>query len=224
MAHSLPVPTALVSCHLERPLDDASWHAFSRLQERRPGGFVVAALIRPPHPQEDSELWLERARAAAAHGPLGHHTHWTSPSHARPTGGDPAARVREEAAWMRDQGLEPTLFCGGAWYMDEQVAEAVAELGYTDCTARGGGPCGVRLANGVLLPELPTTHSVGRLARAVVQRLPRYVHAYFHDYDLLDVRRRVALVTALRGLGLRRPAGPWNADGDEVPFSEAFAR
>jgi hypothetical protein len=108
--------------------------------------------------------------------------------------------------------------------MDEAVAEAVAELGYTDCTARGRGPCSVRLADGTRLPELPTTHSVGRLARAVGGRLPRYVHAYFHDYDLLDARRRLALVTALRLLALRRPAGEWRGGGEEVAFSEAFAR
>jgi hypothetical protein len=30
------------------------------------------------------------------------------------------------------------------------------------------------------------------------------VHAYFHDYDLLDTRRRLALVWALRVLARRR--------------------
>jgi hypothetical protein len=222
MEPSLPVPSAaIVSCHLERPLDDEVWTRFLRLQERRPGGFTIAALIRPPHEGEDRARWLERAHQVAARGPLGHHTHWTSPTHARPTGGDPAARVREEAAWLRSDGLEPTLYCGGGWYMDEAVAEAVAELGYTDCTARGRPPCRVRLASGALLPELPTTHSIGALAR---QRLGPYVHAYFHDYDLLDTRRRVALELGLRILGLRRRAGTFAADGPEVEFSQAFAR
>ena len=56
---------------------------------------------------------------------------------------------------------------------------------------------------------LPTTHSLGRLARAVPRRLPGYVHAYFHDYDLLDVRRRTALRVSLAVLGRRRrPADP----------------
>ena len=50
---------------------------------------------------------------------------------------------------------------------------------------------------------LPTTHSLGALARAVVRPLPRYVHAYFHDYDLLDARRRFALVASLALLGRR---------------------
>ena len=165
---------------------------------------------------------LDHAREAAAHGPLGHHTHWTSPAHARPTGGDPAARVREEAEWMRGQGLAPTLFCGGGWYMDEDVAETVAALGYTDCTARGLGPCRVRLASGALLPELPTTHSIGALLR---RRLGPYVHAYFHDYDLLDGKRRLALVAGLARLRRRdRLSGSEPLSGPELSFSEAFGR
>ena len=38
---------AVVSCHVERPLDDRVWARFAALQERRPGGFRIAALIRP---------------------------------------------------------------------------------------------------------------------------------------------------------------------------------
>ena len=209
---------AIVSCHLERPLDEEAWRRFRGLQQR----FEIAALIRPPHDGEDRALWLERAREAAAHGPLGHHTHWTSPTHARPTGGDPAARVREEAEWLREQGLAPTLFCGGGWYMDEDVAETVAALGYTDCTARGLGPCRVRLASGALLPELPTTHSIGALLR---RRLGPYVHAYFHDYDLLDGKRRLALVAGLARLRRRdRLSGSEPLSGPELSFSEAFGR
>jgi hypothetical protein len=188
-----------VSCHVERPLDDAAWRRFDALQRRRPGGFGVVALIRPPDPDagEPEEPWLDRARAAAARAPLGLHTHWTSPSHARPTGGDPAARVRREAAWMRERGLEPSFFCGGGWYTDEEVRTAVAELGLVDCTPREGGP-----APGVL----PTTHSLGALARGVLRPLPPYVHAYFHDYDLLDPFRRSALVAAVHLLRVRRGA------------------
>ncbi|HEY7207658.1 MAG TPA: hypothetical protein VH416_05405 [Gaiellaceae bacterium] len=220
----MPVrPAAVVSCHLERPLDDRAWGRFERLARARPGGLAVVALIRPPHEGESRERWLERARRTAELGPLGHHTHWTSPTHARPTGGDPAARVLEEGAWLREQGLEPTLFCGGGWYMDEAVAEAVAALGYADCTVRGRAPCTIRLPDGTLLPALPTTHSLGTLARGSFGRLPPYVHAYFHDYDLLDARRRLALATGLRLLGLskRETAEP---GGPEVPFSEAFSQ
>ncbi|MFN2627205.1 MAG: hypothetical protein ABR569_01055 [Gaiellaceae bacterium] len=215
----------MVSCHLERPLDDAAWARFSRLQARRPGGLAIAALMRPPHEGEDRGLWLDRAHEAAARGPFGHHTHWTSPTHARPTAGNPAARVLEEGRWLREVGLRATLFCGGAWYMDRAVAEAVASLGYTDCTARGPGPCRVRLPSGTLLPEAPTTHSVGRLARACAGRLGAWTHAYFHDYDLLDARRRAALVASLHVLGRRRRAGQLEGNGGpELEFSEAFAR
>jgi len=202
MPHIEPKRYAVVSCHVERPLDDRAWAAFARIQEDRPGGFAIAALLRPPDPDagEPEEPWLERARAAAARGPLGHHTHWTSPSHARPTGGDPAERVRREGAWLREQGLRPTLFCGGGWYTDDGVRAAAAELGYADCTSREGAP----RRDGDLV-ELPTTRSVGQLARGVLGRLDEpVVHAYFHDYDLLDARRRVALVWALRLLARRR--------------------
>jgi hypothetical protein len=206
MRHSVPSPpVAIVSCHLEQPLRDDTWARFDELQRRRPGGFDVIALMRPPDAAfgEDVERWLERARTVARRGPFGLHTHWTSPSHARPTGGDPAERVRKEAAWLREQELEPAYFCGGGWYTDDAVQNVVRELGLVDCTERGDLPhAGV----------LPTTHSLGQLARAVLRPLPAYVHAYFHDYDLLDARRRLALVTALSVLGRRRRA----ADGLEL--------
>jgi hypothetical protein len=173
------------------------WERFDALRRRRPGGFDVIALMRPPDASygEDSERWLERARSAAQEGPFGLHTHWTSPTHARPAGGDPAQRVRLETEWMREHGLEPRYFCGGGWYTDDAVRETVRALRLVDCTERQGVP-----AAGVL----PTTHSLGALARAVLRPLPEYVHAYFHDYDLLDPVRRVALTASLRLLGGRR--------------------
>jgi hypothetical protein len=185
---------AVVSCHLERPLDDDAWRRFDAIRRR----FEVIALMRPPDPafDEDEERWLERARTVEL---LGLHTHWTSPTHARPTGGNPAARVRRETEWMRERGLEPRWFCGGGWYTDDAVRATVVELGLVDCTPRGGIP-----APGVL----PTTHSVGQLARALLGRLPDYVHAYFHDYDLLDRRRRIVLTASLRVLGIRTSALP----------------
>ncbi len=214
---------AAVSCHVERPLDDRVWAAFSRLQARRPGGFQVAALMRPPDRDrgEDESAWLERAREAAGRGPLGHHTHWGGVSQARPTGGDPAERVRAEATRLREEGLEPRLFAGGGWYMDEAVARTLAELGYADCTATAfrprylaagvarlslDRPARLRVGDRTLL-ELPATHSLGMAARAAAAPLPPYVHVYFHDTDLLSTRRRLALQAALAVLGRRcRPA------------------
>ena len=186
MRNSVPSPpAAIVSCHLEQPLRDDVWERFDALQRRRPGGFDVIALMRPPDVAlgEDEQRWLTRARAAHARAPFGLHTHWTSPTHARPTGGEPAERVRREAEWMRAQDLAPRFFCGGGWYTDDGVRAAVRELGLVDCTEREGLP-----RDGVL----PTTHSLGQLTRAVVGPLPAYVHAYFHDYDLLDPLRRLA--------------------------------
>ena len=193
---------AVASCHVERILDDPAWAALSRLLRRAPGGFRIAALVRPPD-GEPEEPWLERARALDV--PFGLHTHWTSPSHARPTGGDPAERVRCDLAWMRDRGLEPRFFAGGGWYTDEQVQRVVSGAGLVDLTATtftlpyGGG----RVVPGPERGLLPATHTIGMLARAF--RLPDYVHVYFHDTDLLQPKRRLGLELGLRHLGVRRP-------------------
>jgi hypothetical protein len=215
---------AVVSCHVERPLENHIWARFAELQERRHGGFPVAALIRSPDPahDEDETVWLQRAKEAAARGPFGQHTHWTAPDHARPTGGDPGGRVLEEGRRLRELGLTPTLFCGGGWYADLGVAEACAELAYVDCTATAyrppyltagaprfalAVPARVVLPSGRRLLAVPSTHSLGMLARqALTLAGPRagVVHVHFHDTDLVDPRRRAALIWALRVLGRRR--------------------
>jgi hypothetical protein len=231
---------AVVSCHVERPLDDRVWARFEALQAARPGGFRIAALMRPPHAAagEDQALWLERARRAAELGPLGHHTHWGGPGHARPLSGArhvPGTEVRREGAWLREAGLRPTLFCGGGWHSDEGVAEAAAELGYADCTATSfrpsylapgaprlhlAEPALLELPSGRSLLELPTTHSIGMLVRALPRRLDEpLVHVYFHDTDLLDRRRALALRTALRVLALRRT--PTDLDAVQRGFRPA---
>jgi hypothetical protein len=238
---------AVVSCHVERPLDDAVWARFSALQDARPGGFAIAALMRPADTafDEDEDEWLVRAREAAHRGPLGHHTHWTAPDHARPIAPlvtisheleapgsrqdpgvlvtdrykDSGERVLAEGRRLQELGVEPTLFCGGGWYTDESVAEACAVLGYVDCTPRatrppylGEGerwaslatPAAVELPSGRLLGVVPTTHSLGDLARSLPQRdLPDLVHVYFHDTDLLDARRRALLRATLAMLARR---------------------
>lgn len=168
---------------------------------------------------EDGSVFVARAREAASLGPFGHHIHWTSPTHARPTGGDPAEAVLREGAWLREQGLDARFFCGGGWYVDGAVMAAVADLGYADCTATSwrpaylpagspraalDEPAWVRLDDGRRVLELPTTHSLGAAARALVRPLPRVVHVHFHDYELLDATRRVAIDATLRLLARRR--------------------
>ncbi len=222
MPHTDGKRYAVVSCHVERPLDDACWERFAAFQTSRPGGFLVAALMRPPDATagEDDGAWLERARLAAAQGPFGQHTHFVGPQHARPDAPSPnhAARVRDEALWLREHGLEPRFFCGGGWYVDEGVAEVLAELGYVDCTGTAfrpsylasdaprlaaRAPVWLRLPSGRRLLELPATHTIGMAARASVGGLGSYVHVYFHDTDLLARSRRMALQLALRVLARR---------------------
>ena len=227
MPHTTGKRYAVVSCHVERPLDDDVWRRFLELQAARPGGFRIAALVRPADAAagEDETVWLERALAASTLGPFGQHTHWTAPDHARPTGGGTGEAVLAEGARLRELGLAPTLFCGGGWYTDEEVAEACAELGYVDCTPRGSrppylgtdeawaslaAPACVRLPSGRTMGAIPTTHSLGELARTRGRDLPQVVHLYFHDTDLQDLRRRVLLRALLAFLA--RFAEPTDLD------------
>jgi hypothetical protein len=218
--------SAVVTCHVVRPLDDSVWDAFARLQRRRPGGFAISALLRPPDRPagEDVTAWADRARVAAALAPLGHHTHFGGPDQARPTVSPDAAasRVEEEIRLFRAVGLRPRFFCGGGWYMREEVAEVLARHGYVDCTAlafrpnyfapgerllHANAPVRLRLSGGAGLLELPTTHSLRALGRDVLRPSglgTTLVHAYFHDTDLLTPRRRLALLGSLRLLGQRR--------------------
>jgi len=258
---------AVVSCHVERPLDDAVWTRFVALQRRRPGGFAIAALMRPADTAfgEDETLWLERARQAASLGPLGHHTHWTAPDYARPSshvtdrhkplskqppGAEsglvtdrhkvPGARVRDEGQRLRGSGVAPTLFCGGGWYTDVEVAEACAELGYVDCTFRAQRPsylqagekwaslqtpASIELPSGRTLRAIPTTHSLGYLARGLPRRdLPELVHVYFHDTDLLDARRRALLRVVLPALARRAQVTDLDAlAARSLPFASRVA-
>jgi len=224
-------PVAVVSCHVERILDDRVWKAYRTFVHDRPGGFPVASLVRPPDENrgEDAALWLDRVRELIAAGPVGHHTHWTAPDHARPlVGAETGARVIREAAWLRNQGVVASCFCGGGWYSDASVAAACATLGYVDCTPRahrpsrleeGGAwlelavPTVVETDGGPML-AIPTTHSLGELVRLAFRLKPTSaadVHGYFHDTDLLDARRRVALVAALAVLRHRYTASDLDA-------------
>jgi hypothetical protein len=231
---------AVVSCHVERPLDDEVWRRYTGLLRRRPGGFVIASLMRAPADGEDDRLHAERAREAATYGPLGHHTHWTSPTDARPTSGVPSERVLEEGRRLREHGIEAKFFCGGGWYMDAPLMSVVAELGYTDCTATAwrpeylppgapraalDQPAWVRLDDGRRVLEVPTTHSLGAAARSLPGHLPRVVHVHFHDYELLDSKRRLTLDAVLVLLARRRRAtelGALSADR-EVAWADVWA-
>lgn len=251
MPHMQRKRYAVVSCHVERPLDDRCWSRFQALQARKPGGFRIAALVRPPDAEagEDEQRWLERARAASQHGPFGLHTHFGPPDRARPAapGTEHSERVRRQAGWLEAKGLVPTLFCAGGWYMDEELAEAVIDVGLVDCSATAfrpgyltpgdprldaAVPTRIVMPSGARLLELPSTHSLGMAARAAF--LPglgsRVVHVYFHDTDLLSARRRVALEAALCLLGRRRRpidldelAEAAVAVAPEVPFDQVFA-
>lgn len=211
-------PYAVVSCHVERPLDDRVWQAFERLIERRPAGFVITPFVRPPADGENEARWLERVRRIAKIAPLGHHTHWGGVSQARPMNVDASVLVREQVRWLRGHGLQPRYFCGGGWYLDGALAETLAGLGYVDCTATTfrqtylaadaprlqlDGPRRLRLPSGATLLELPATHSLGMLGRGLLG-LTGPAHIHFHDWELVELPRALALTAVLRALRVRR--------------------
>ena len=107
---------------------------------------------------------------------------------------DKSGQLRDLSGHVRD-------FDGEA-YAPASLAK-LAALDTAKLPAVGGTPRLGAPQPGVL----PTTHSLGQLARAVLRPLPPYVHAYFHDYDLLDAKRRTALLASLAVLGRRRYAG-----------------
>ena len=243
-----------VSCHVEVPLWDPAWRHLMRLQRSRPGGLAITALMRPPdHGTEPEDVWLQRAREAAGQGPFGHHTHWGGLSTARPlpveAGGPerPEERVRTEAVWLREHGLEPRFYCAGGWFMSEPLAGVLADEGYVDCSAPAfepgflDGQPRISVAqptwlsieeNGRRLLELPSTHTLGmavRLAMSGLRDAPPVVHVCFHDWELAHRRRRVALRWALSVLGRRcrqldlsELAREASEDAGEVPFQSVF--
>src|SRR5215210_1519279 len=45
---------AVVSCHVERPLEDFVWKRYRELVASRPSGFEIASLLRPPDDGEET--------------------------------------------------------------------------------------------------------------------------------------------------------------------------
>ena len=178
--------------------------AYAVEPERR---ILAPGLVRGPHEGGDQEP----ARATLGKRPV----RFPDAVVENPLdGAETGARVLQEGAWLRRQGIVATCFCGGGWYSDASVAAACATLGYVDCTPRahrpprledGGAwlelavPMVVETDGGPML-AIPTTHSLGELVRLAFRPKPTpamVVHGYFHDTDLLDSRRRRALKAAL---------------------------
>ena len=122
---------AVASCHVERPLDDAVWSRFCDLQESRPGGFAVAALMRPADEAhgEDAQAWLARAREAAERAPLGHHTHWTAPDHAADAIHAMQERLSRITATRVDLGTQSIDYPGASVGVSESTSDLSSSFG-----------------------------------------------------------------------------------------------
>ena len=123
--------------------------------------------MRPPDSAHGENGDAGSASPAAARAPFGLHTHWTSPDHARPTDGDPAARGARLAPRAP---VAAALLLRRGWYTDDTVQRTVAEQGIVDCTATTFPPvrrrraCRRRAAAG---PD--PRHPLARDARALAQ-------------------------------------------------------
>ena len=201
----------MVSCHVERPLDTAVWDRYRDLCIARPGWVshrLAAATagrrrgrgaVRRARPRGDG------ARAVRAPHALDVADARAADRRRRPGGagaarGTLAARARARAALLLRRRLVHR--CGS----DERRRRPGVRRFHRD--ARRGrrscrptrrapsldAPAWIRLDDGRRVFELPSTHSLGSAARALAGDLPRAVHVHFHDYELLDRKRRAALL------------------------------
>ena len=214
---------AVVSCHVERPLDDAVWARFAALQDARPGGFAIAALMRPPDAAhgEDEATWLARAREAVGSGAArtSHALDRAGPrtSDGRPAGGQGRAR-RDDACGTAASPRRCSAAAAGT--RTSRSPRHARSSATSTARRRASRPpyLGSRRALGVAQRSLhasssrragssarsrrPTRSAISR-ARSRARTFRRLVHVYFHDTDLLDRRRRALLHAGLRVLARR---------------------
>ena len=97
------VRAAVASCHVERLLDDDVWARFRRLLDDPPGGFRVAALVRPPdseHGEEGSSGSSAPVRSRSRSG--------CTPTGPRPRTLGPPAAIRRRASAATSRGFAST--------------------------------------------------------------------------------------------------------------------
>ena len=173
---------AVVSCHVERPLDDAVWDRYRELV-RQPAGRAS----RSPRCMRAAGRRRGRASASSsgrARRPRSGRSGTTRTGRRRRTRVRPAAirpsRCCARAAGCASAGLEPRVLLRRRLVHGRGVLGAVAELGYVDCTATAArpsflppgspraaldAPAWIRLDDGRRVLELPSTHSLGAAAR-----------------------------------------------------------
>ena len=161
--------------------------AILRAAAQRPGGFASPRSSGRRMPRSARTRAVARAGARGGRaGPFGHHTHWTAPDHARPTSDGTGARVLAEGALegggraRADALLRRRLVHGrggrgrvrGARLRRlhaARVASAVSRRGRALGIARGAGARS-HCRRGERCAPMPTTHSLGDLARASPRR------------------------------------------------------
>ena len=222
---------AVVSCHVERPLDARVWARVRRTAAAPAGrdsrrSAHPASGLRGGRARRDD---LARARARrgrprasrpphALHEPDARPADRRRPGRAGRPGGSVAPRARAlrrpssaAAAGTRTQAWRRHVPRSDTWTSRRgRRARRTCRTGPPgrSSTGRRGSTSAPRPCS----TAVPTTHGAGDLLRAVVRPgLPAQVHAYFHDTDLVDPRRRRLIALGLRLLARRRPASDLDA-------------
>ena len=185
-SRTCPVRKATRSCRVtsKGPSTTRSGSGIARCCERRPGGLRDRVADAAACSRRGCGARSSSARARPPHSAR---SATTSTGPRRPTrarrAAIPAAAVRREGAWLREQGLEPRFFCGGGWYTDagrdggrrrsrlrRLHGDRVAAVVPARRERRRAGldqPAWVRLDDGRRVLELPTTHSLGAAASSL---------------------------------------------------------
>ena len=181
MRHSVPSPpAAVVSCHVEQPLATTRGGAST-------SSSAPARRLRRDRADASARRGVRRGRGAVAQRARAprrraRRSACTRTGRARRTRGRRAA-IRPSACGARRSGCarrgsSRASSAAAAGTRTTTCSATVRELGLVDCTVREGAPCRGGAADDAL------ARAAG--ARASLGPLPPYVHAYFHDYDLLD--------------------------------------
>ena len=221
---------AVVSCHVERPLDDACWSRFSRSAGPAPG--------RLPDRSADTTPRCGRRRgrgSAGSSGRAGRPSKGRSAS--TPTSSLPGMHGRQnpgpstpsacgsEAGWLREsrsRAWRSSAAAAGTW--TRALAETLSPSSATPTARRppSGRPTSRRARRGSRPPtrrgspcraERACSSSPRRTRsawppglRSAVARAATVVHVYFHDTDLLSAAATARSSSPCAVLGRRRRA------------------
>ena len=166
----------------------------------------------------DEGKWKERLKIIASSGQeIQQHTHFYKGVAGKPKGDGydmsrehMEKRLVEDRQWLENQGFSPIGFVSGAWKVNDDLFQLLADLGYIYDSSSKGVTLSSR--NGVL--EIPVSGKVRQLVKNILRLNisrnfldvdnTKVCVVSFHDYDLESLFFRSAfkgVVTVFRTMG-----------------------